>query len=145
MAARRCARLTGCRGLRLGERLDDPQATERAARALAGLYLHAGEFEMEEAVEYAGRWTPRGWLPDADLVRFEQQLYLRQPGYGTSYITGKIQIEELMAEVALNDGDAFELQRFFDDYFRAGVIPHTLVRWEMTGTKDPILLEDGSN
>ncbi len=113
---------------------------QRAARALAGLYLHGDEFTMEEAVEFAGRWTPRGWLPDADLVRGEQQLYLRQPGYGTSYVTGKIQLEELMAEVALERGDAFTVRSFFDDYFGAGVIPHTLVRWEMSGRKDPILV-----
>jgi hypothetical protein len=113
---------------------------QRAARALAGLYLHGHEFTMEEAVEFAGRWTPRGWLPDADLVRGEQQLYLRQPGYGTSYVTGKIQLEELMAEVALERVDAFTIGSFFDDYFAAGVIPHTLVRWEMSGRKDPILV-----
>ena len=32
---------------------------------------------------------------------------------------------------------------FFDDYFRAGVIPHTLVRWEMSARKDPILVKGG--
>ncbi len=112
---------------------------QRAARALSGLYLHGNEFEMEEAVAYATRWTPRGWLPDGNLVRGEQHLYLRQPGYGTSYVTGKIQIEELMAEHALLLGDAFTIGRFFDEIFDTGVIPWTLTRWEMTGTKDPIL------
>ncbi len=92
---------------------------QRAARALSGLYLHGNEFTMEEAVEHATTWTPRGWLPDGDLVRNEQHLYLRQPGYGTSYLSGKIQIEELLAEEAIQQGDA--------------------LRWEMTGTRDPIL------
>jgi len=115
---------------------------QRAARALSGLYLHGNEFVMEEAVEHAMTWTPRGWLPDGDLVRSEQHLYLRQPGYGTSYLTGKIQIEELLAEEALQGGDAFTIKRFFDDFFDAGVIPITLTRWEMTGTRDGIL--DGS-
>ncbi len=112
---------------------------QRAARALSGLMLHADEFTMEEAVEHAMRWTPRGWLTDGDLVRGEQHLYLRQPGYGTSYITGKIQIEELIAEDALVQGDAFSLQSFFDRFFDAGVIPVSLVRWEMTGSKDTTL------
>ena len=76
---------------------------QRAARALSGLMLHGGEFTMEEAVAHASRWTPRGWFPDGDLMRFEQQLYLRQPGYGTSYLVGKAQIEELMAEAAIED------------------------------------------
>lgn len=112
---------------------------QRAARAISGLMLHGNEFTMEQAVEHAGRWTPRGWLPDGDLVRFEQQLYLRQPGYGNSYLTGKIQIEELLAEVALQRGDAFTLKAFFNDFFDAGVIPTVLTRWEMTGEKSPLL------
>ena len=112
---------------------------QRAARAVSGLMLHGNEFDMEEAVEFAGRWTPRGWLPDGELVRGEQQLYLRQPGYGTSYVTGKIQIEELLAEEALERGEDFTIRGFFDDFYAAGVIPTVLVRWEMTGEKDPIL------
>jgi hypothetical protein len=112
---------------------------QRAARALSGLYLHGNEFTMEEAVDHAMTWTPRGWLPDGDLVRGEQHLYLRQPGYGTSYLSGKIQIEELMAERALQQGDAFTVGGFFDDFFAAGVIPTVLTRWELTGEKDPIL------
>ncbi|MEQ9398017.1 MAG: DUF885 family protein [Longimicrobiales bacterium] len=112
---------------------------QRAARALSGLMLHGNEFTMEEAVAHAMRWTPRGWLPDGDLVRNEQHLYLRQPGYGTSYVSGKIQIEELLAEEALERGGAFTVRDFFDDFTGAGVIPTVLVRWEMTGLVDPIL------
>ncbi len=112
---------------------------QRAARALSGLRLHGQTFEMEEAVEHAMRWTPRGWLTEGALVRGEQQLYLRQPGYGTSYVTGKIQIEELLAEYALEEGEDFTIKRFFDSFYGAGIIPITLIRWEMTGLKDPIL------
>ena len=112
---------------------------QRAARATSGLMLHGNEFTMEEAVAFAGRWTPRGWLPDGDLVRGEQHLYLRQPGYGTSYVAGKIQIEELLAERALQLGDDFTVKRFFDEYYAVGVIPTVLARWEMTGEKHPIL------
>ncbi len=114
---------------------------QRAARALSGLYLHGGVFDMEQAVAHSVRWTPRGWLPDAALVRNEQHLYLQQPGYGTSYLTGKIQIEELMGEWAVQEGDAFTVQRFFDTFFASGVIPTVLVRWEMTGARDGILEE----
>lgn len=108
---------------------------QRAARAISGLRLHANEFTMEQAVEYAMKWTPRGWLTDGDLVRGEQLLYLRQPGYGTSYLTGKIEIEELMAERALQLGDRFTVKRFFDEFFDAGVIPIVLARWELTGVR----------
>ena len=112
---------------------------QRAARATSGLMLHGHEFVMEEAVDFAGKWTPRGWLPDGDLVRGEQHLYLRQPGYGTSYVAGKIQIEQLLAEEALQNGEDFTIKRFFDDFYSAGVIPTVLVHWEMTGEKHPIL------
>ncbi len=112
---------------------------QRAARALSGLYLHGDVFDMEEAVAHAMKWTPRGWLPDGDLVRGEQSLYLRQPGYGTSYVTGKVQIEELLAEYAIQEGGDFSVRRFFDVFYDAGVIPIVLTRWEMTGEKDPIL------
>ena len=112
---------------------------QRAARALSGLQLHGNVFDMEEAVAHATTWTPRGWLPDADLVRNEQHLYLRQPGYGTSYLTGKVEIEQLMGEWALQQGPAFSIQRFFDGFFAAGVIPVVLTRWEMTGNIDELL------
>ena len=112
---------------------------QRAARALSGLNLHGDVFDMEEAVAHAMTWTPRGWLTEGDLVRGEQSLYLRQPGYGTSYVTGKIQIEELLSEYAIQEGDDFTIKRFFDAFYGAGVIPTVLTRWEMTGEKDPIL------
>ena len=115
---------------------------QRAARALSGLNLHGDVFDMEEAVEHAMTWTPRGWLTEGDLVRGEQSLYLRQPGYGTSYVTGKIQIEELLSEYAIQEGDDFTIKRFFDAFYGAGVIPTVLTRWEMTGEKDPILEMD---
>ena len=89
-----------------------------------------------------GRRLPTALMEDLWLdtrVRNEQHLYLRQPGYGTSYLSGKIQIEELLAEEAIQLGDAFRLGGFFDDFFDAGVIPVTLTRWEMTGTRDAIL------
>ena len=57
----------------------------RAARGLASLYAQSNDFTMKQAADFHVEWTPRGWMrPDLDLLGFEQQLYLRQPGYGTS-------------------------------------------------------------
>ncbi len=112
---------------------------QRAARALGGLMMHANEWTMEEAVQYASEWTPRGWLPeDGNTVWGEQHLYLQQPGYGTSYITGKIQIEELIAERANQLGDDFTLKGFMDEFEAAGVIPVSLIRWQLTGSAGEI-------
>jgi hypothetical protein len=118
---------------------------QRAARALGGLYLHANEWTMEEAVQFTSDWTPRGWLPaDRDLVRFEQYLYLQQPGYGTSYLIGKLEIEKLIAERARQLGNEFSLRRFMGEFEEAGVIPVSLIRWEMTGDADRILQTAGA-
>jgi len=107
---------------------------QRAARALGGLHMHSNEWTMEQAVQFASKWTPRGWLAeDGDLVWFEQHLYLQQPMYGSSYVTGKIQIEQLLAERSRQLGENFTLKRFMDELNAAGVIPVSLIRWELTG------------
>lgn len=112
---------------------------QRAARALAGLRLHSNEYTIRQAVEFASKWTPRGWmLPESNTVWGEQQLYLEQPTYGTSYVIGKIAIEKLLADRAEQLGDDFDLGRFVDEFHSAGRIPVSLIRWEMTGLEDEI-------
>jgi len=113
---------------------------QRAARALGGLMMHANEWTIDEAVEFASKWTPRGWMPeDSGTVWGEQHFYLTQPGYATSYLVGKHQIEQLMAERALLLGDDFTLKGFIDEIHAYGVIPMSLIRWELTGETDEIL------
>lgn len=110
---------------------------QRAARGLGSLYAQANEFTMKQAADFHVEWTPRGWMrPDLDLLGFEQQLYLRQPGYGTSYITGKYLLEQLLAERSQQLGEAFTVSRYFTELNAAGVIPVSMIRWEMTGKDD---------
>ena len=68
----------------------------------------------------------------------EQHFYLQQPGYGTSYIIGKVQIEHLLAERANQLGDAFTLKTFMDEFSAAGVIPVSLARWQLTGEGEEV-------
>ncbi len=111
----------------------------RAARALGDLMVHSGDWTVQEAVDFAVKNTPRGWVkPDGRTIWGDIGLYLRQPGYGTSYVYGKIQLERLIADRAIQLGDDFKLRDFFDDYFTRGVIPASLIRWEMTGHEDII-------
>ncbi len=126
---------------------DNPRAREivwimvaqRAARGLGSLYVHGNEFTMQEARDFHVDWTPRGWMrEDLDLLGFEQLLYLRQPGYGTSYISGKYLIERLLAERSRQLGDDFTLSGFFEDVDALGVIPVSLIRWQLTGKDDEI-------
>jgi uncharacterized protein (DUF885 family) len=113
---------------------------QRAARALGDLKMHANHATLEEAAAFASANTPRGWLRlDANTVRSEQHLYLQQPAYGTSYIIGKIQIEELLAARKRQLGDRFAMKRFMDEFNAVGLIPASLVQWEMTGEKPRVL------
>ena len=123
---------------------DNPRAREvvwimlaqRCARGLASLYAQANTFDIKQAKEFQVEWTPRGWMrPDLDLLGFEQQLYLRQPGYGTSYVTGKSLIDELIKNRAYQLGDTFTMRRFFDEFNGAGMMPVSLIRWQLTGEK----------
>ena len=113
---------------------------QRAARGLGSLYAHANEMTMEEAGGIHSEYTPRGWMKtEKELLLFEQHLYLRQPGYGTSYITGKYLVENAMADLArvreAND-EPFALKSFFDRLNSIGNIPIAMGHWEMTGVKD---------
>jgi hypothetical protein len=108
---------------------------ERAARALGDLRMHANEFTLEQASEFTAANTPRGWLSlQGDLVRGEQHLYLQQPGYGTSYVIGKIEIEKLLAERRRQLGARFVMREFMDAFEAASpLVPASLLRWELTG------------
>ncbi len=109
---------------------------ERAARALGDLMMHANRFTLDQAVQFAASQTPRGWLrPDGATDWGEQHLYLQQPAYGTSYVIGKMEVEKLMAERARQLGDGFTLKRFMDELNGAGLIPISLIRWELTGER----------
>jgi len=118
---------------------------QRAARGLASLYAHANLFDLQQAKAFQVEWTPRGWMrPDLDLLGFEQQLYLRQPGYGTSYVSGKYLLEDLMRERSHQLGAEFSLRRYFDEVNGAGMIPVSLIRWQLTGNDDQIRALHGS-
>jgi hypothetical protein len=105
----------------------------RAARGLGNLYAHANDLTMAQAADIHVNWTPRGWMRRDPLLGFEQHLYLRQPGYGASYITGGRLMEEVIAERARQLDDGFSVQRVMDEINRAGMIPPSLIYWEVTG------------
>jgi hypothetical protein len=109
---------------------------QRAARALGDLRMHANQLTLEQAAEFTSAATPRGWLRlDGRTVRGEQHLYLQQPSYGTSYVIGKIQIEGLLAARKRQTGSAFSLKRFMDEFDAVGLIPASLLIWELTGER----------
>ena len=129
--------------MRAGLYNDSPRSREivwimlaqRAARGLGSLYAHANQMTMEEAGSVHVKWTPRKWMNrEPHLLKFEQHLYLRQPGYGTSYITGKYVLEKMVtqyAEKLEKENKKFTFQEFFKKFNEAGNIPINLAKWEI--------------
>jgi len=107
----------------------------RAIRGIADLKLQSNEFDLDAAVRYAVAATPYGWLPaDRQTIWTDVGIYLRQPGYGTTYIIGKAQIYQLMAERFRRKGNEPSLKPFMDEFFASGLIPVSLIQWEMLGS-----------
>ena len=107
----------------------------RAARGLASLRVQANEIGLDEAGRFHAEWTPRGWSDASSrLVGFEQLLYLRQPGYGPSYIIGKIQLDRLLA-LASHRAEVQRRPFVFRDAFAAildsGIVPPAVIEAEM--------------
>ena len=122
---------------------------QRAARGLGSLYAHANDMTMAEAGNVHVEWTPRGWMEnEPELLQFEQHLYLRQPGYGTSYVTGKYLLERLLAHRTSQTEDAdppYTLSDFYGELNQAGSVPVALVHWQLTGNDEDIrrIMEGG--
>jgi hypothetical protein len=121
---------------------DNPRAREvvwimlitRAARGMSSLLAHDNQIDLEAASDMHVQWTPRGWMNrNLDLLGFEQHLYLRQPGYGSTYVTGARMLDMIIAERAMQQGEDFRMKDFFDDMNDAGMIPVSLLRWQLTG------------
>jgi hypothetical protein len=114
----------------------------RAARGLASLRVQNNEMTLDEAGKFHASWTPRGWSDaKSKLVGFEQLLYLRQPGYGPSYIVGKSQLDKMIARAShqaemLGDnrversslrGNPFNLQQTFAAIWASGIVPPSII------------------
>jgi uncharacterized protein (DUF885 family) len=97
--------------------------------------VQSTEFTLQQAGHFQGEWTPRGWARANDeLTTFEQLLYARQPGYGTSYVIGKILFDRLMTEYSQQQEQAakpFVLLEFMDKFNGEGMIPVPLMETEM--------------
>jgi hypothetical protein len=107
----------------------------RAARGLASLRVQANEIGLDEAGHFHAGWTPRGWSDaKSKLVGFEQLIYLRQPGYGPSYIIGKLQLDHLLA-VASHRAELekrpFDNRATFAKIYASAIVPPAIIQDEM--------------
>jgi hypothetical protein len=104
----------------------------RALRVEIDIALALGELTLEEAAERLGRLVPM----DEETAWEEAVFFAGNPGQGLSYQTGKLQILDLLAAAAREDG--FDLQDFHDRIWREGNVPFALQRWELLGDRDQL-------
>lgn len=124
--------------------LTNPRAEEfiqlfgifRAARVPADINMQRNAWSVAEAVAAMKAATP--WL-DEDVARVDAEIYLRRPpGYGLAYLTGKLQMDALLAEQSARLGDKFVLRDFHDRFLAAGRLPIALIAYEMGGDPAPL-------
>jgi hypothetical protein len=106
---------------------------KRAARVHIELEMQEGAYSLDEANAYLIENVP---FMEENLGRYDLEGYLRRPAYGSAYLIGKIQLEKLLSDLAVQQGDAFDLGAFHDALLTSGFIPLSLLRWEMTGLDD---------
>ena len=110
----------------------------RAARGLASLRVQANEIGLDEAGKFHAAWTPRGFSdPTSHLVGFEQLLYLRQPGYGPSYIIGKAHLDQILAAASYRAELArlpYSNRDTFAAIYAAGIVPWAMIEDEMAAS-----------
>ena len=110
--------------------------------AIPDMLMQANEISLAEARRLCAEIMPRGWSrEDERMIWFEMQSNIRNPGgFHSNVVTGKAYFMKPFRERAQELGDDFVLRNFVDEFLNAGVMPMSLVRWEMTGNSDDITL-----
>lgn len=106
---------------------------KRAARVHIELEMQKGKYSLDEANAYLIENVP---FMEENLGRYDLEGYLRRPAYGSAYLIGKVQLEKLLSDRAIQLGDTLDLGAFHDALLTSGFIPLSLLRWEMTGRDD---------
>jgi hypothetical protein len=73
----------------------------------------------------------RQFVLDAEMTAIRNSL-------GTSYLTGKHLLDQLMKDRSHQLGKEFTTSRFFEAVNAVGLIPVSLIRWQLTGLDDEI-------
>ncbi len=110
--------------------------------AIPDLKMHANEIDLAEGRRLCAEIMPRGWTDEDDrMVWFEMKSNLRNPGgFHSNVVLGKAYFMKLFRERAQELGEDFVIRDFVDEFLASGMIPMSLIRWEMTGNSDDVTL-----
>ncbi len=101
----------------------------RAARTVGDVWNQRNEMTSAEVAAYWQQVTP---YMDANVAR--KYAHIRTvPGHGLEYTMGNVQMWELLAARKQQLGDKFVLKDFHDEMIEKGLIPLSLIKYEMTG------------
>jgi Bacterial protein of unknown function (DUF885) len=112
----------------------------RALRVEVDVKLALGEFTIAQAADYLARTVPM----DRKTAEGEAASFASAPGLAIAYEIGKLQIERLLAERRLQQGDKFSLRDFHDYVWSNGNVPLALQRWELAGLDDDVKRVDAA-
>ena len=127
---------------RKGREMEYLMNASHMSLAIPDMKMHANEINLTEARRLCAEIMPRGWSQeDEGMVWFEMKSNVRNPGgFHSNVVTGKAYFMKLFRERAQELGDKFVLRDFIDEFLSAGIIPMSLIRWEMTGNSDDITM-----
>ena len=122
-----------------GREITYEQAAFRTVRALSDIYMHSGDWSLDDAMRFCVDNAPHGELLEGcHHLWFEMDTTLRGVGHHMLMVMGKVQFMKLMRDRANQLGDDFVLADFLDEVYASGQIPWALIRWEMTGYDDEV-------
>ena len=122
-----------------GREVTYEQAAFRTVRALSDIFMHSGDWSLEEATQFCIANAPHGELLEGSHhLWFELDTTLRGVGHHMLMVMGKVQFMKLMRDRANQLGDDFTLRDFLDEVYASGQIPWSLIRWEITGYDDEV-------
>jgi len=100
----------------------------RAARIVADVKLHTGQFTYQECVDWLIKTLDAESESDKDYHRKMVRKYTLTPTIWMSYLVGKQEIERLREDVMNRDGDSYDERAFYDTLLSQGSIPPALIR-----------------
>ncbi len=102
----------------------------RAARIIADVKLHTGQFTYDECVRWMSEALGVGTELDMDYIRTEVRRYTTTPTNQMAYLIGKMEIMKLLRTAQQREGADFNIKDFHDALLAEGSIPPTLM-WEI--------------
>ena len=115
------------------------QMALRALRQIADVKVALGSFSIDGAAVFLEKTVPM----DRETALAEAIEMSEWPGQKISYQTGKLQIEQLMADARRKQGNQFSVRKFHDYVWLNGNVPFVLQRWEYLGTDDELRKVNG--